>query len=102
MKTCDKLYIGFRKYVLPSKLDEFDRLYFSRKSLSPKFITNLIYNFVDVEGHIHNLNKPEEIKLFTFFKNDYVERHKPLNKKLREIALTPITSQVNFLFKNPI
>ena len=62
----------------------------------------LINSYVDVEEKIKNLDDEEDIKLFAFFPNDYSEKHKPLNKYLRKVAQTPITSEVNFLFKDPI
>ena len=102
MKLCNKLYIGFRKYVSPEKITEFDNLFFSKKNPSHKFMIELINSYVDVEEKIKNLDDEEDIKLFAFFLNDYSEKYKPLNKYLRKVAQTPITSEVNFLFKDTI
>ena len=102
MKVCNKLYVGFRKHVSPEKVSEFDSLFFSKKNPSHKFMIELINNYIDVEEKMDNIDNEEEIKLFTFFINDYTEKYKPLNKYLRKVAQTPITSEVNFLFKDPI
>ena len=49
MKTVNKLYIGFRKFVKHDELDEFDNLFLSRKRPSNKFMIELINRYVDVE-----------------------------------------------------
>lgn len=101
MKITNKLYIGFRKHVLPEKVNEFDSLFFSKKNPSHKFMIELINSYIDVEEKIHNLDDEEDIKLFAFFLNDYSEKHKPLNKHLAKVAQMPITADVKFLFKDP-
>ena len=58
--------------------------------------------FIDVENQIHKLTDPEEISLFAYFINDYMEKHKPLNKYLAKVSETPITADVKFLFKDPM
>ena len=102
MKTVNKLYIGFRKFVKQDDLNNYDKLFFSKKNPSHKFMIELINNYIDVEEKMDNIDNEEEIKLFAFFINDYTEKYKPLNKYLRKVAQTPITSEVNFLFKDPI
>ena len=102
MKTVNKLYIGFRKFVKHDELDEFDNLFLSRKRPSNKFMIELINRYVDVEKKIKNLDDEADIKLFAFFLNDYSEKHKPLNKYLAKVAEMPITADVKFLFKDPI
>ena len=102
MKTANKLYIGFRKFVKHEELEEFDNLFFSRKRPTHKFMIELINRYVDIKVRIEHLDNEDDLKLFAFFLNDYIEKHKPLNKYLAKVAQMPITADVKFLFKDPI
>lgn len=102
MKHSDKLYIGFRKHVKIEDLKAYDSEYFSKKRHSHPSMISLINRFVDVENQVHKLTDPKEISLFAYFLNDYMEKHKPLNKYLAKVSETPITADVHFLFKDPM
>ena len=49
MKDPDKLYIGFRDFVVSEKLKDYDNEYFSRKKPSYKFMIPFIYKYIDIE-----------------------------------------------------
>jgi hypothetical protein len=46
MKKCDKLYIGFRKFVKKKKLTDYDNEFFEKKTRTYKFMIPFIHNIL--------------------------------------------------------
>jgi len=95
MKKCDKLYIGFRKFVKKKKLIDYDNEFFAKKTRTYKFMIPYIYKYVNVVEFKNKLVHKDNIKLFKFF-NVYVNRQP---EWINEVKMEP-THNRKFLFKN--
>jgi len=99
MKDSDKLYIGFRDFVVLEKLKDYDNEYFSRKKPSYKFMIPFIYKYIDIDTLKSEVTETSQTKLITFFLNDYCLRNSKLTKYLNKVKNMPTTVERNFLFK---
>ena len=96
MKKCDKLYIGFRKFVKKKKLTDYDNEFFEKKTRTFKFMIPYIYKYVNVDKLKYKLVHKDDIELFKFF-NVYVNRNP---KWVEEVKSTGATLDRNFLFED--
>ena len=95
MKKCDKLYMGFRKFVQQNKLTDYDNEFFEKKSRTYKFMIPYIHKYVNVDKLKNKLVHKDDIKLFKFF-NCYINRQ---SKWVDEVKSMEATHNINFLFK---
>ena len=93
MKDSDKLYIGFRDFVVSEKHKDYDNEYFSRKKHSYKFMLSFIYKYINIETLKNEVGDNSQTKLITFFLN------LKIIKRLNKIKDMPTTAERNFLFK---
>ena len=96
MKKCDKLYIGFRKFVQQNKLTDYDNEFFEKKSRTYKFMIPYIHKYVNVDKLKNKLEHKDDIEIFKFF-NVYANRHP---NGVDEVKSMEATHNINFLFKN--
>ena len=67
MKDCDKLYLGFRKFIQKEKLRDYDNEFFEKKRHTYKFMIPFIYKYVNVDKLKNKLVNKDDISLFYFF-----------------------------------
>ena len=67
MKDSDKLYIGFRDFVVSEKLKDYDNEYFSRKKPSYKFMIPFVYKYINIEALKSEVTNTSQTRLITFF-----------------------------------
>ena len=96
MKKCDKLYIGFRKFVPKERLRDYDKEFFKKSTRTYKFMIPYIHKYVNVDKLRNKLIDKDDFELFKFF-NCYVNRHPKWVDKVKSIEAT---HNRNFLFKN--
>ena len=98
MKKCDKLYIGFRKFVPKDKLINFDNEYFKKKTRTYKFMIPFILKYINIKKLNYQLPllEKEDVEIIKFF-NSYVNRHPSWVDEVKSI---PSTHNQNFLFKD--
>jgi len=99
MKKTEKLYLGFREYVIPERLDEYDEEFHSRMRHGYKFMIPFIKRYVDFEKELKTLNSREKEKLFAYFLNVYCDQYKALSKNLATTKNIPRNGDQDFLFK---
>ena len=104
MKKCDKLYIGFRKFVEKKKLKDYDNEFFEKKTRTYKFMIPFIYKYINVDKLKNKLVQKDDIKLLKFFNvyantkvNIYANRYP---KWINEVKSMGSTLNRNFLFKD--
>ena len=104
MKKCDKLYIGFRKFVQQNKLKDYDNEFFEKKSRTYKFIIPFIHKYINVDKLKYKLVHKDDIELFKFFnvyKNTKVNAYANRDPKwVDEVKSMEATHNINFLFKD--
>jgi hypothetical protein len=96
MKKCDKLYIGFRKFVKKKKLTDYDNEFFEKKTRTYKFMIPFIHKYINVEKLKNKLVHKDDIEFFKFF-NVYANRDP---KWIDEVKSMGSTLDRNFLFKD--
>ena len=104
MKKCDKLYIGFRKFVKKKKLTDYDNEFFEKKTRTYKFMVPYIHKYVNVDKLKYKLVHKDDVELFKFFNvyentkvNVYANRDP---KWINEVKSTEATHNIKFLFKD--
>ena len=99
MKDSDKLYLGFRDFVVTENLKDYDNDYFSRKKPSYKFMIPFINKYINIETLKNQVTDTSQTRLITFFLNDYCLRNSKIIKSLNKIKDLRTTVERNFLFK---
>ena len=104
MKKCDKLYMGFRKFVQQNKLTDYDNEFFKKKSRTYKFMIPYIHKYINVDKLKNKLVQKDDIELLKFFNvyantkvNIYANRDP---KWINEVKSIRSTLDINFLFKD--
>jgi len=67
MKDTNKLYTGFRDFVVSEKIKDCDNKYFSRKKPSYKFIIPFVYKYINIETLKSEFADTSQTRLITFF-----------------------------------
>lgn len=99
MKDSDKLYLGFRDFVVTENLKDYDNDYFSRKKPTYKFMIPFINKYINIETLKNQVTDTSQTRLITFFLNDYCLRNSKIIKSLNKIKDLRTTVERNFLFK---
>ena len=102
MKKCDKLYIGFRKFVKKKKLPDYDNEFFEKKTRTYKFMVPYIHKYINVDKLKYKLVHKADIELFKFF-NVYENTKANANrdpKWVEEVKSMGATLDRNFLFED--
>jgi hypothetical protein len=99
LKDSDKLYLGFRDFVVTENLKDYDNDYFSRKKPSYKFMIPFINKYINIETLKNQVTDTSQTRLITFFLNDYCLRNSKIIKSLNKIKDLRTTVERNFLFK---
>ena len=104
MKKCDKLYIGFRKFVKKKKLTDYDNEFFKKKTRTYKFMVPYIHKYVNVDKLKYKLVHKDDVELFKFFNvyantnvNVYANREP---KWIKEVKSMGSTLDRKFLFND--
>ncbi len=94
------LYEGFRPYVSKKNLKDYDNAFLSRKVYTIKFMTILIYKYVNLKYYFKRPKDPKDGYLFNFFLLEFSQRNSKTTKAFKEFKNTRRTIDRNFMYFN--